>query len=531
MAIVQISRITQRKGLQENLPQLAGAEFGWSIDERRLFIGNGTLQEGAPVIGNTEILTEFSDIFEFQSTYTYKGEAAGYVVQTGPTSGTPVTQSLQSWLDQFATVKDFGAVGDGIADDTAAINRALYQLFCREVNPQIRRSLFFPAGVYRVTETINIPTYATLYGEGIDNTIIRLDDSTDDSTLNAYVARTADSLQQVGVNIETNSATAPAYITISNMGFENLDPTTDVFLVEDAANCRFQNVSFTGPLAVADLNTDGADTAGVRFGSTPSLISSQIVFDGCEFSGTTYGINTDQQVQAITVTNSKFNTLYKGVVLGAVAPINGGPTGFKITQNFFDNIFAEGIVFGDVQLNASGYNIFYDVANHFDGTLNPATYVIDIQQDNNVSVGDMFERADAFATTWPRVYINGTTSIAMTNSSQLALGSYVRETGDQATLINNVSSATTIFTVDTATVGAFCINYTIVRDTSRRTGSIMVANQLSGGTPVFTDDYVENSSTGIALSLTETSTTTSFRYTSSNTGIDGTITYSVTRLV
>jgi hypothetical protein len=99
MAIVQISRITQRKGLQENLPQLAGAEFGWSIDERRLFIGNGTLQEGAPVIGNTEILTEFSDILAFQTNYTYKGEAAGYVVQTGPTTGTPVSQSLQSWLE------------------------------------------------------------------------------------------------------------------------------------------------------------------------------------------------------------------------------------------------------------------------------------------------------------------------------------------------------------------------------------------------------------------------------------------------
>jgi hypothetical protein len=62
VAIVQISRITNRKGLQENLPQLAGAELGWSIDQRRLFIGNGTLEEGAPVIGNTEILTEFSDI-------------------------------------------------------------------------------------------------------------------------------------------------------------------------------------------------------------------------------------------------------------------------------------------------------------------------------------------------------------------------------------------------------------------------------------------------------------------------------------
>ena len=62
MAIVQISRITNRKGLQENLPQLAGAELGWSTDSRRLYIGNGTLQDGAPEIGNTEILTEFSEI-------------------------------------------------------------------------------------------------------------------------------------------------------------------------------------------------------------------------------------------------------------------------------------------------------------------------------------------------------------------------------------------------------------------------------------------------------------------------------------
>lgn len=62
MAIVQISQITNRKGRQENLPQLAGAELGWSVDSRRLYIGNGTLQEGAPEIGNTEILTEFSEI-------------------------------------------------------------------------------------------------------------------------------------------------------------------------------------------------------------------------------------------------------------------------------------------------------------------------------------------------------------------------------------------------------------------------------------------------------------------------------------
>ena len=62
MAVIQISKIQVRRGLQENLPQLGSGEMGWSIDERRLFIGNGTLSEGSPEIGNTEILTIYSPI-------------------------------------------------------------------------------------------------------------------------------------------------------------------------------------------------------------------------------------------------------------------------------------------------------------------------------------------------------------------------------------------------------------------------------------------------------------------------------------
>jgi hypothetical protein len=254
LAIVQISQITNRKGLAENLPQLAGAELGWSTNTRQLWIGNGTIQDGAPVIGNTEILTEFSDILNFTNTYTYKGEAAGYTVQTGATAGTPVTLSLQQWLDQFASVLDFGATGDGITDDTEAINRALYQLYCRELNPQIRRSLFFPAGVYRISDSINIPPYATLWGEGCDNTLITMD-----ADVNAYVARTADSLQNTGTNIGNSGAITPQYITIANMGFTNLNSIGSVFLVQDATNCTFQNVGFRGPLTTADLNTNGEE--------------------------------------------------------------------------------------------------------------------------------------------------------------------------------------------------------------------------------------------------------------------------------
>jgi hypothetical protein len=541
MAIVQISQITNRKGLQTDLPQLAGAELGWSLDQRRLWIGNGTLAEGAPAVGNTEILTEFSDVLELSAAYTYKGQAAGYTVQTGATPSSPVLQDLQGWFDQWATVKDFGAVGDGVTDDTAAINRALYQIYCREVNPQIRRALFFPAGVYRVSNTILIPSYATLYGEGPDNSVIALDDITDDSTLNAYVARTADSLQQYGANIGSNGATTPIYINITNLGFKNNDPTTDVFLVEDATNCRFESTGFYGPMTTGDLGVQTNDTAGVRFASTDTLVSSAIVFDSCYFSGTVFGMNTatgisgtEQLVKGIAVNNSDFNVLNTGIATGVeTVGLNGGTTGFRITNNRFDSIYAEGIIIGNVSLNATGYNIFYDVGNHFEGLTKPYTSIINITSDNNVSLGDMFARTDLYASTinpgtsYPRVILNNSSSIAITNSNQLAVGTYVRESGQVFTLTAG-ASAQTILTVDTNLIKAFTINYTIVRDTAVRTGVLTVTAD-SATSPGVNDDYTENATTGITLAVTQASTTISVKY-SATAGNNGSLTYSLAHL-
>ena len=523
MAIVQISRITNRKGLQTDLPQLAGAELGWSVDERRLFIGNGTLQEGAPVVGNTEILTEFSDILPFQTTYTYKGEAAGYTVQTGPSPGTPVTQSLQSWMDQWASVKDFGATGDGVTDDTAAINRALYQLYCVQTNPQIRRSLYFPAGVYVINESIIIPPYATLVGEGRDNSIIQMQVG-DDSALRAYVARTGDSLQQTGANIGTNSAILPQYVTIQNMAFQTLDNGVDVFLVEDATNCSFQNVGFMGPLTTANLNTDIDNIAGVRFSSTASLITTNILFDNCLFHGTSYGINTDVQVEGITVSNSWFDTLYQGIVLG-VTPVNGGPTGFRVVHNFFDNIYAQGIYLGTISLNATGYNIFYDVGNHFAGTTNPATSIIYFQQSNNISVSDMFERGDSYATTHLRIDLNNQASIGFVNGQSVNLGPNAIRANPETTLTDNVSN-TVLYTFDATLYRSSTMTYSITRDTSVRQGTFRVV-PTGGGTLTYDDDYVEDLTTGVTFSATQSGDTVSVKYTTSSTGIDGSITFTI----
>jgi hypothetical protein len=525
MAIVQVSRITNRKGLTENLPQLAGAELGWCVDTRRLFIGNGTLQEGAPIIGNTEILTEFSDVLELAE-YTYEDIAVGYPAQTGPTPSDPIVRTVQAKLDDFASIRDFGAVGDGTTDDTAAINRALFQLYCVQSNSQVRRSLYFPAGTYRVTDTVLIPAYAKLVGEGADCSIILLD--SDDSAVPSYVARTTDSLQQFGVNIATNGATPPRNIEISSMTFRTAD-ITDVFLVEDAQQCYFDSVNFQGPLTQSSILSGlaGDDIAGVRFDSTASLICNQITFDKCRFLGLSYAIKTDEQINSITVSNGNFNTLYQGIVLGTGTLINGGPTGFRAIGNMFDNIYAQGIVYDKASLNATAYNVFYNVGNEFGNS--PTGPIVTFGNDNNVSISDQFERSDAFANQYPRVEI--TNNSAVVGGSQVQLGRYTRENGRTTNLANAVTDQP-ILTFSSSLIKAASVDYTIIRDAVVRHGKIVIVSG-SGDSAVdlqYSDDYTQAADTGITLSAAETGGIVSLLYTSTNTGSTGTMTYSLTHL-
>ena len=575
MAIVQISRITNRKGLAVDLPQpLAGAELGWVVDERRLFIGNGTLEEGAPVVGNTEVLTEFSDILSFADQYTYQGTAAGYIVQTGPTPGSPITQSLQNRLDSFVVVTDFGAMGDGVTDDTAAINRALYQLYCVQNNTQTRRGLFFPAGTYIVTDTINVPSFAKLYGEGLEGSIIsfnvqnwaantaytsgvlvyNISNSTyyrsiapvpatgisvtdtlywTATTLPTYVMRTADSMQQTGANIATNGATPPQNIDVSEISIVT-NKSNHGMLIEKANQCYF-NVNIAGPLTTAGLTTTANSTVAVEFSSTASLPCTQIEFNGFAFSGFTYGVNTAQQIKSALFTGGSFDTLYQGILLGGASLSNGGAQGVRITNNIFDNIYEEGVYFYGVNMNATGYNIFYDVGNHFNGAGNPASSVMTIDSISNVSMGDMFERSLAQAAVYPRIKLYNTTTgtipaaIAIDNSAQIQMGSFIRETGQQATITAGATN-TTLFTVNTVFIKAFKMEYTIVVDTSVRTGTLTIVNDpddSAGDTLQSVDDYVENSHTDVTLAVTDVAGTITVSYAAGRAGL---IYYSLTHL-
>ena len=71
-----------------------------------------------------------------------------------------VQTNVEAKLAQTVSVKDFGAVGDGVTDDTAAIHAAIDAT----KNGPI---LFFPSGVYYCTSTLTIGRGSKLQGENL----------------------------------------------------------------------------------------------------------------------------------------------------------------------------------------------------------------------------------------------------------------------------------------------------------------------------------------------------------------------------
>jgi len=149
----------------------------------------------------------------------------------------------------------------------------------------------------------------------------------------------------------------------------------------------FDSVTIEGSLTTVDLVDAGDDVAAVRWSSSPSAVSRNVTWNNCKFSKFTYATDTQQQIQGVTFSNCDFDTLHQGIVLGGAVPVDGGATGVRVVQNTFDNIHSQGIVIDGVSHNATAYNTFYDVGNGFNGSAFPATGIIVIDAENNVSIG------------------------------------------------------------------------------------------------------------------------------------------------
>jgi hypothetical protein len=328
MAIVQISQIQIRRGLQQDLPQLASAEMGWSLDTRKLYIGNGTLIEGAPTEGVTEILTQYSNFLSTIPNYTFTGTDSGFTSQTGASQLNPVNRTLQSVLDDIVTVRDFGAAGNynpttGLGtDDTLALNRAIQQIYKNSLNnpgtgehANVRRAIKIPAGNYLVSSPIIVPPNCTLIGDGKNNTIITI--------VSGTAVVTGDANFLIGPSIGSTSGFPPSYIFISNMQFVTRGGINPVATVDSANNIVFDNVYFKGPSSVTNLVTTAAS-----YTSTTA-----VTFNNCVFDGGTNGFAATATSRGIRIKNSSFlNNTTNGINVTAAL------SGLVSENNYFTSI-------------------------------------------------------------------------------------------------------------------------------------------------------------------------------------------------
>jgi len=485
MAVTQISQIQVRWGLQSDIGQLAAGEFAWAVDTQRLYIGNGTVEEGAPVNGITEVITGAFDATEILGNYTYKGNLGGYEVVTGPNESNPIVRAFQYKIDDFVNVRDFGASGTGNTDDTAAIQRALYELYNRQsaiTGQRTRRALRFNAGSYRIDGNLYIPPYVTLIGEGMDNVKLVFTNGSASLTTNTGAP----------TNVFSTVPKYPYAVNVSGMTLQGLSDT-DILQIDGSTDIVFSDVAFVGP---RNMPTTLTGAGCVRIKSTVKKTSG-IYFNRCTFTGLGYAahITSATGTSDIVFDNCRFAELVSAVHTDSATGI---PSKIKISKSVFVDIFSSAIngAVGVTGIISTG-NSFVNVGSKYQGdeTANSAwDPVIVFRANNNYSISDIFERSIAISQTYPRISSDGFSIVYLSVDEWFGLGTARSMPGKKYTLPTGES-----FTIPLPAVAHGIINYSAVRDNSVRSGSIKFSSV--NNVLVYDDEYTETSDIGLSMQI------------------------------
>jgi len=471
--------------------------------------------------------------------YVYKGYLGdGTPIQTGASGD--YTRTLQQRLDDTVSVKAFGALGDNSTDDTAAIQRALDELYsdvADQDDTRARRTLFFPAGIYKITTSMTIPPFAHLIGEGPDKTVI------ENSGSNAVAVTEDDDGQGYG-SIGNSSATTPTQIQISNLTFKNTTANGGIS-IDNTTKAYFNNCKFQGIYASGDA--DVSASKGVTVRSTTALPCANITFSQCQLTGFARLVDLSYDVTNVRFNDCDFNTAYYGAMLGETmdGSTNGltiGPRDIQFTGNSWSDIGQQAIYVkqsssttGTGTRNVISYGNWYadTVANNFRG-VNSIEEVPVIQFDNDecTSIMDFFERTDQRDTDF-----GDSTDPSNTPPEVQGIGLHTKAV-KQITLSDNQSSATDsgIYLPGFNDKGVK-ITYKINRGSTYRTGILTIS--AAGEYASYNDDYEEsNGDAGVTLTAktsdgdsTAGNDTIRVQYATSSTGTNATMEYQVQVLV
>lgn len=292
-----------------------------------------------------------------------------------------VARTIDSKLKDVVSVKDFGAVGDGVTNDTAAIQAAADYCVANQ------RSLHFPAGFYLVRQRIRFTGAANIAitGEGLCNSRIHLYSLT--GTDAGAAVSISDNAAQVTVRglyftVDQNSISRNCCLGIEKASSIFI---TDCFFggalynlnlrgVIDSGidNCSFENASNSGILfddntgniwspsnpsiwtfgtARVSVNnciivTNGGGTNNSNaftFNGVTLTKALQTIFTGCQFYG-----NTDTNAYLLAAQDTHFIGCHFGDPVGGSSDKT-----FIIVNNSSARLYLTGCNFGDGNVGAT----------------------------------------------------------------------------------------------------------------------------------------------------------------------------------
>jgi len=425
-------------------------------------------------------------------------------------------RTLQHKLDEFVSVKDFGAKGDGLTDDTESINRALYELYCRSANASARKALYFPAGNYIVSDGIKVPTDAILIGEGNNNTVIQ---QTADPAVVSYVMITADSKQQVESQIGYNGATLPSSILVRDIG---LNAVGDGVWLTNSSRLTLERVRMSGTQSLP--SSAGNEWCGVYVLGSSLATPTDINIIDCYIEQFNYGLlqPDTEYSRNIVINSTSFINLYSGIQMNK----NDGMVNTMTVSNcVFDLIAFKAIDTNFATNITSTFNSYRDVANNYLGIGNAVAVVIDFgtQSIGCTSINDQFDRQENETIAFPWVSGNQNTS-AWFGGIDLRIGLFSQQGGELYTLNPAQTNANTGVTYLINDNGFNQhIQYVIKRGSATRTGTLFIAYNPAGNTFNIDDESSETDDVGVTFNLnsfvgSDTNIYLTLQYTSTSGG-------------
>ena len=296
-------------------------------------------------------------------------------------------------------VKDFGAKGDGVTDDTIAIQNAIN--YCQTNLQPLYIPGNIPSQIYKVTSTLSITKPISIIGAGSNNVTI----------WNANLSAGQYTIDMDGTSFGTFSHAKIEGITIAA-------GAGDCLRIKNVSESTFRDIGlrnsvngivYTGTRCYSNLFEkvySSTAISGTCFFMTAHTGGGQHEFNACSFGGNTgFSIDTATATDSISFVNTNFegcdvNSFYcGGSVAGltfygcrtegcngvdfSIAPITGkNVTGLTISGTAFGSSDAGGsprIVLGGVGGQVRGFDVSANSVSH--GANNFSSYLVQLNGD------------------------------------------------------------------------------------------------------------------------------------------------------